>query len=138
MSMGGDFYALADAQLLLLLQGELAYGDFLQRGPGEQPRECLSAIEHLWYELTQVLMDEDACGTEQSEAIPEMCGYSFSAAAARTAGLLGALGEDEIRQRCENLGVEAPAEDVCKAVRELTAFYLRAAGHGDAVLFRVT
>ena len=69
MSMGGDFYALSDEQLTRLLEGDLAYADFLYDGPGEHPRECFSQYEHLWYELSQVLADEDACGVEQLSLI---------------------------------------------------------------------
>lgn len=138
MSMGGDFYALSDNQLQRLLDGSLEYGEFLYDSPGERPRECLSRFEHLWYELSQVLLDEDACGVEQSAEIPEMSGYSFSEDVSRTASMLESLEVDAIRGRCEAAGVEAPAEDVWQAVQALTAFYRRAADNKDAVLFRVT
>jgi hypothetical protein len=71
MSMGGDFYALSDDQLKRLLAGELAYADFLSKGP----RECLSRFEPLWYELSQVLAEEEGCGREQSQVIPELCSF---------------------------------------------------------------
>ena len=138
MSMGGDFYALKDEQLSRLLQGDLAYGDFLYDGPGEHPRECLSQFEHLWYELSQVLADENACGVEQSDAVPEMCSYSFSRDVSDTAKMMESLNREAIRRRCEGAGVEAPVDDVWEAVQALTAFYRRAADNNDAVLLRVT
>ena len=138
MSMGGDFYALTDAQLRRLLEGDLPYGDFLYDGSSEQPRECLSRFEHLWYELSQVLADENTCGVEQSDAVPEMCGYSFSQDVSQTAKMMEILHEATVRDRCEARGIESNPVEVWEAVQALTGFYHRAADNNDAILFRVT
>src|SRR5262245_16509353 len=138
MSMGGDFYALTDNQLTSLLEGALEYGKFLYDDTGERPHECLSRYEHLWYELSQVLADEEACGVEQSDAIPEMCGYTFSRDVTSIARMLERLDEAAIRDRCEQTGVDAPYEQIWSAVQDLSAFYRRAADKGNAILFRVT
>ncbi|HVE52128.1 MAG TPA: hypothetical protein VNB23_01960, partial [Ramlibacter sp.] len=68
----------------------------------------------------------------------EMVGYSYSPQAQATAQKLAALGEPEIRARCEGALMEATPEQVLAAVNELKAFYQRAAANHDAVLFRVT
>ena len=138
MSMGGDFYAMSDDQLTRLLKGDLPYGDFLYDNPGEQPREALTKFEHLWYELSQVLGEEQGCGAAQSEVIPELCSFSTSKEVAETARMLEKLDEAIILERCELAGVEAPPADVWGAVKEVIAFYRRAAENKDAVLFRVT
>ena len=138
MGMGGDFYALTDDQLERLLDGRLAYGRFLHFEGEEFPRECLSDFEHFWFELTQVLAPEDACGAMQGEEIPELCGYSDSEQVARTAARLEALDEAMIRRRCERADIEAPLEEIVQAVHAVIAFYRRAAQRQSAVLFRVT
>ena len=137
MSKGSGFFALSDDQLKRLLAGELAYAPFLQAGGGEQPRESHEQAVQVWYELSQVLQGEAACGAEQTDKIPTMVGYSSSAQVKSTAGKLKALAESEIRTRCESALMEASVDDVVAAVRGLTAFYERAAAHQDAVLFRV-
>ena len=137
MSTAGGFYALSDDQLKRLLAGELAYAAFLEKGGGEQPREIHSDAIGVWYELSQVLQGEAACGAEQTDKIPTMVGYSYSAQVQSTAGKLKTLAEAEIRTRCESALMEASVDDVVAAVRGLTAFYERAAAHQDAVLFRV-
>lgn len=135
---GGDFYALSDDQLNRLLAGDLPHGSFLAKGGGEQPRELYAKAQQVWYELSQVLQAEAACGAEQTDKIPEMVGYSFSPQVQATAARLAALAEAEIRTRCEGALMEATPEQVLAAVRDLKDFYQRAAAHNDAVLFRVS
>jgi hypothetical protein len=137
MSAAGGFYALSDDQLQRLLAGEIAHAPFLQAGGGEQPRETHADAIAVWYELSQVLQAEAACGAEQTDKIPTMVGYSFSAQVQSTAARLAALGEAEIRSRCESALMEATPEQVVAAVQGLKAFYQRAAANKDAVLFRV-
>ena len=137
MSIAGGFYALSDDQLKRLLAGELAYAPFLQAGGGEQPRETHADAVAVWYELSQVLQGEAACGTEQTDKIPSMVGYSSSAQVQAVAAKLKALAEPEVRKRCEGALMEASVDEVVEAVRGLAAFYERAAGNKDAVLFRV-
>jgi hypothetical protein len=135
---GGDFYALTDDQLKRLLAGELAHADFLKKGAGEQPREAFAKVAPVWYELSQVLQGEAACGAEQTDKIPEMVGFSYSQQVQATAGKLAALAEAEIRTRCEGALMEATVDQVLAAVRDLQGFYQRAAANNDAVLFRVS
>lgn len=137
MSAEGGFYALTDDQLKRLLGGELAYAPFLQSGGGEQPRELHAEALPVWYELSQVLQGEAACGAEQTDRIPVMVGYSWSQQVQATAAQLAALAEAELRKRCEGALMEATPDQVVHAVQGLKAFYQRAAGHNDAVLFRV-
>ena len=137
MSTAGGFYALSDEQLKRLLAGELAYAAFLQAGGGEQPREMHADAIAVWYELSQVLQGEAACGAEQTDKIPSMVGYSFSPQVQSTAAKLAALGDAEIRTRCEGALMEATPDQVLAAVQGLKAFYQRAAANKDAVLFRV-
>jgi hypothetical protein len=140
MSMGGDFYAITDVQLQQLLDESIDYAAFLHGELAEQPRECFSDGEYLWFELTQLLDDESACGYDTTFAVPESSGYAFAVQVKQIAQALSQLSDDEIRQRCERIemneddGVDA----VVEVVLGLTAFYQRAASHGDAVLFRVT
>lgn len=134
---GSGFFALTDDQLKRLLAGELAYAAFLQGGGGEQPREANVQAAEVWYELSQVLQGEAACGAEQTDKIPTMVGYSSSAQVQATASQLKALPEAEVRKRCEGALMEATVDQVLEAVRGLTAFYERAAANKDAVLFRV-
>ena len=138
MSMGGDFYALSDDQLQRMLEGSLDYAEFLYGEIEEKPRECYSRGEHLWYELTRLLQNEDACGMEQTDAIPEFSGYSVSGDVASTAKRLTALSEDQIRHRHDDENIEAPIDEVLDIVKGVVEFYARAAANGDAVLFRVT
>lgn len=138
MSSGGDFYALSDDQLQRLLAGDLDHVKFLATGGPEQPRECYAKCEPVWYELSQVLQPENACGAEQTSAIPQMCGYSNSDQVQDTARKLAALAQDEVRGRCADAIMEAPMEQVLEAVQGLTAFFQRAAANRDAVLFRVS
>jgi hypothetical protein len=135
---GGNFYALTDDQLKRLLAGELAHAQFLQAGGGEQPREKYAKAEQVWYELSQVLQGEAACGAEQTDKIPEMVGYSYSQQVQATAARLAALGDAEIRTRCEGALMEATPDQVLAVVKDLKDFYQRAATHKDAVLFRVS
>jgi hypothetical protein len=137
MSTPGGFYALTDDQLKRLLAGELAYAPFLQAGGGEQPRETHADANPFWYELSQVLQGESGCGAEQTDRIPTMVGYSYSPQVQSTAAGLAALGDAEIRARCEGALMEATPDQVVAAVKGLKDFYRRAAAHKDAVLFRV-
>jgi hypothetical protein len=137
MSTPGGFYALSDDQLRRLLAGELAYAPFLQAGGGEQPRETHADAIPVWYELSQVLQGEAGCGAEQTDRIPTMVGYSYSPQVQSTAASLAALGDAEIRARCEGALMEATPDQVVAAVKGLKDFYQRAAAHQDAVLFRV-
>jgi hypothetical protein len=139
MSMGteGGFYALSDDQLKRLLAGELAHGPFLQAGGGEQPREAHVDALPVWYELSQVLQAEDACGSEQADSIPSLAAYSWSHQVQDIAARLAALAEPTLRQRCETALMDATPEQVLQAVQGLKAFYQRAAAHKDAVLFRL-
>lgn len=137
-SGGGDFYALSDDQLQRLLAGQLDHEQFLAAGGGEQPRERFAGANGVWYELSQVLQPEAGCGAEQTTVIPAMSGYSYSARVAASAGQLAQLAEAEVRKRCEGAIMEASADQVLAAIRELAAFYQRAAGNKDAILFRVS
>jgi hypothetical protein len=137
MSNGSGFFALSDDQLKRLLAGQIAYASFLQPGGGEQPRENHDAAIACWYELSQVLQDESACGAEQTDKIPTMVGYSDSGQVQETASKLKVLAEAEVRKRCDSALMEASVDEVVQAVRGLTAFYERAAANKDAVLFRV-
>ena len=137
MSTAGGFYALSDDQLKRLLAGELAYAAFLEKGGGEQPREIHSDAIQVWYELSQVLQGEAACGAEQTDKIPTMVGYSSSQQVQSTAARLAGLADAEIRTRCESALMEATPDQVVAAVQGLKAFYQRAAANKDAVLFRV-
>jgi hypothetical protein len=136
-SGGGDFYALTDDQLKRLLAGELAHADFLSAAGGEQPRERFAQASACWYELSQVLQGEAACGAEQTTVIPAMAGYSYAAQVQATAGQLSKLAEPDLRKRCEGALMEATVDQVLAAIRALTDFYARAAGNKDAILFRV-
>ena len=133
----GDFYALSDDQLKRLLAGELDHGTFLQGQGGEQPRERFGEAKAVWYELSQVLQAEGGCGAEQTTSIPAMAGYSYADKVQATAAQLAKLAEADLRQRCEGALMEASVDQVLQAVRALTAFFQRAAGNRDAVLFRV-
>ena len=137
MQSGGHFFALSDDQLRRLLSGELAHAGFLAPGGSEQPRETYSKAAALWYELSQVLQGEAACGTEQTDRIPEMVGYSFAPQVQSTAASLAVLPDAELRTRCEGALMEATPDEVLRAVQDLRAFYQRAAANKDAVLFRV-
>ena len=134
----GDFYALSDDQLKRLLAGELDHAQFLQGAAGEKPRESFGQAKAVWYELSQVLQAEAACGAEQTDKIPTMVGYSFSPQVQSTAAKLVALADAEIRTRCESALMEATPDQVVLAAQGLKAFYQRAAANNDAVLFRVT
>jgi len=137
MSTEGGFYAISDDQLKRLLAGELAYAPFLQKSASEQPRETHAECIAVWYELSQVLQGEAACGAEQSDKIPTMVGYSFSPQVQSTAAKLAALADAEIRTRCESALMEATPDQVVQAAQGLKSFYQRAAANKDAVLFRV-
>lgn len=135
---GGDFYALSDDQLARLLAGELPYAKFLFNEGSEKPREVYSKAEPLWYELSQVLQPEAACGVEQTDKIPEMVGFSSAQEVQAIALKLAALADPEILKRCEAAMMEATPDQVVAAVHDLKAFFQRAASNQDAVLFRVT
>jgi hypothetical protein len=137
MGSGGAFFALSDDQLRRLLAGELAHEAFLGAGGAERPREAHAQAAQVWYELSQVLQAEAACGTEQTDKIPEMVGYSYSQQVQGIATRLAGLPESELRTRCAGALMEASVDDVVTAVQGLTAFYQRAAANQDAVLFRV-
>lgn len=137
MSTAGGFYALSDEQLKRLLAGDLPYAEFLQAGGGEKPREANTDAIQVWYELSQVLQGEAACGAEQTDKIPTMVGFSYSPQVQATAAKLAGLADAEIRTRCEGALMEATPDQVVAAVQGLKAFYQRAAQNKDAVLFRV-
>jgi hypothetical protein len=137
MDTAGGFYALSDDQLRRLLAGELAYASFLASGGGEQPRETHAQAIAVWYELSQVLQAEAACGVQQTDRIPSMVGYSFSQDVQSTAAKLAALDDGEVRARCAQALMEATPDEVLAAVHGLKGFYQRASTHKDAVLFRV-
>ena len=138
MSMGGDFYALSDQQLQNLLDGSLDYAQFLDNALAEKPRECFSEGEIVWFELTQMLEPEYACGIENTDAIPEMSGYSFAEDVAGVAEELAALDEAALRERYDEADMMPDFAEMQRVIQSLTAFYQRAAQNGDAVLFRVT
>lgn len=138
MSMGGDFYAISDDQLTRLLDGTLDYVDFLCGQIAERPRECYANGEYVWYELCQILGPEDGCGSEQTDAIPEIAAYSFSDDVESVAKMLAMLGDEEIRLRYSKIEAKEPLEDVLRVIKELVVFYQRAVVNKDAILFRVT
>ena len=139
MSMGGDFYALSDKQLESMLDGSLDYAEFLYDELEDKPREVYADGEYLWLELTRLLSDERACGAKHTDKIPEASGYAFYSDVASIAQGLSKLSEDELKSRYDDDGdIEASFEEVLGVVQGLTAFYVRAASNGDAVLFRVT
>ncbi len=138
MSMGGDFYALSDEQLQNMLDGTLDYVEFLYDEIEDKPRECYADGEHVWLELTRLLDEEDACGVEHTDAIPEASGYAFSDDVASIAQNLAMLDEDELKSRYDDADMDAPFDEMLGIVKGLVAFYERAASNGDAVLFRVT
>lgn len=138
MSMGGDFFSISDEQLQRLLDKTLDYRFFLYEEMEEKPCECYSKGEHIWYELTRLLSDEDACGIEQTDVIPEFSGYSFSEDVHYISRRLEMLSEDEIRNRLENEEIEVSLEEISDVVKGLKEFYQRAASKRNAVLFRVT
>jgi hypothetical protein len=137
MGSGGAFFALSDDQLRRLLAGELAHDAFLGASGAERPREAHAQAAAVWYELSQVLQPESACGSEQTDKIPEMVGYSYSQQVQSIAGRLAGLAEAEVRTRCAGALMEASVDEVVTAVQGVTAFYQRAAANNDAVLFRV-
>ncbi len=137
-SGGGDFFALSDDQLKRLLAGELDHSQFLQSHSGDKPRERFAEASAVWYELSQVLQAEAACGAEQTTVIPAMAGFSYAGQVQATAGQLAKLAEPDLRKRCEGALMEASADQVIAAIRALTEFYARAAGNKDAILFRVS
>lgn len=138
MSMGGDFYALSDNQLERMLDGALDYAKFLYDDLEEKPRECFSKAEHCWDELMKLLSDEEACGQEVTDAIPEISGFTFSGEVAAIASRLAQLTAVEIQSRHTALGLDGEWESMYSVVKSLVEFYQRAASNGDAVLFRVT
>lgn len=131
------FHALSDDQLKRLLASELAHQAFLGAAAGERPRETFAEAARVWYELSQVLQPEGACGAAQTDTIPAMAGYSFSDQVQATAQKLATLADADVRARCEGALMEASVEDVLAAVQGVKAFYQRAAANKDAVLFRV-
>jgi hypothetical protein len=92
----------------------------------------------VWYELTQILAPEDGCGIEQTDAIPEASGYSFSDDVESVAKQLALLDDEEIQRRYGNIETGESFESVLKAVNEVVAFYQRAAANKNAVIFRMT
>lgn len=140
MSMGGDFYALSDAHLTSLLEGKIDYSDYLggEADTDKSPRECYARAEHIWYELSQILAPEEGCGVEITQEIPEMASYSYSDEVKSVAEKLLLLGDEEIQDRFDALETEESFAEVRQAVKEVVAFYQRAAANDDAVLFRVT
>lgn len=138
MSMGGDFYAISDQQLKEMLDGKLDYASFLYNELEEKPRECYSKGETVWFELTQLLSHENACGTENTYDIPEASGYSFSTQVSLIAQALSRLDETELRDRYNNEDIEESFDTIFAVIKDLIEFYQRAAMHNDAVLFRLT
>lgn len=136
--MGGDFYALSDAQLQHLLEGNWSPAEFLFGERDEKPRECYSGGEHVWYQLTQLLGEYEACGVEQTDAIPEFSGYTFSGDVPAIAAGLAGLDRDGMRVQYDDNDIDAPFDELVDVALEVVAFYQRAAANGDAVLFRVT
>jgi len=137
MSMGGDFYANSDEQLTRLLDGTLNYDEFFCDEIEDRPRECYSGCEWVWYELTQILMPEDGCGVEITDAIPEALGYSYSGDVESVAEALAMLDDEEIKLRYSKIKAKEPLEDVLRVIKELVVFYQRAAANKDAIVFRV-
>ncbi|MDS4031244.1 MAG: DUF1877 family protein [Candidatus Contendobacter sp.] len=138
MSFGGDFYAFSDKQLRDLLDGEVNYWEFLDNQMDEKPRECFSKGEHVWFEISQMLEPEHACGMENTNAIPEMSGYSFSDDVKSIVEELVQLSEEELRERHGDAKIEQNFEPLYQIIKELMEFYQRAAKNNDAVLFRLT
>lgn len=136
--MGGDFYALSDQQLQNLLDGTLDYAKFLDDELEEKPRECFSDGEIVWFELTQMLEPEYACGIENTDAVPEMSGYSLAEDVVGVAEELAALDEATLRERYAEADMVPTFDELYRVIQGLIAFYQRAAQNGDAVLFRVT
>ena len=115
MGAGGEFFALSDDQLQRLLSGELAHGGFLQPGGAEQPREAFTQAAQVWYELSQVLQAEAACGAQQSDRIPDLVGYSSAQQVQATAAKLARRATCRKISRSSRLGrlftIRAPRID---------------------------
>lgn len=138
MSMGGDFYSMTDEQLEKLLNEEVDYFKFLNSDVDPKPRECFSKAEIIWFDLTKLLAEESACGSEMTDVIPEMSGYSYAEEVKSIAHSLIALSEDELKERYAADDFENSFDEIYPLIIQLIEFYQRAAQHGDAVLFRVT
>ena len=134
----GDWYALTDAQLEQILDEELDWLAFLFNELPERPRECFSGAEHYWNEIREFLSNEEVCGLELTDQIPEAAGYTFSEGVQDIALSLSKLTEDDLRVRYDRLGLEPNFDEMYPLVQRLADFYLRAATNRDAVLFRVT
>lgn len=137
MSFGGDFYALSDLQLEQLLEGSLGLS-FLYNEDPEQPRECYADAEHAWLELMQLTTPEMSGYSEQTDAIPEMSQYSYSDDVKIIAQALADLDEDTVAERYEQIEAQEDLENIQIYIKDLTAFFQRAAQNNDAVLFRLT
>lgn len=141
MSMGGNFYAISDDQLVRLLDETLSYVDFLNDMLDEKPKARFSSAEYFWYELTELLDIEKVRGLEITERIPEAAGYSFSNEVKAVFNNLSKLSNDELQQRFEKkvkLMKKITLEEMLRLVKGLTDFYQYASSDGKAVLFRVT
>lgn len=136
MSLGGDFYALSDQQLEDLLDGSLGLA-FLYDDLDEQPRECYAKAEDAWYELTQILGPEMNVYSEKTDAIPEASQYSWANETAALAESLAGIDTATIERRYKS-EMETDLATIKRYIKDLVAFYQRAAQNGDAVLFRVT
>jgi hypothetical protein len=135
--VGGDFYAMSDAQLMRLLDGTVHFGAFLYGEAAEQPRECYSEAAPYWQALLKLLAPEDGCGSEVTDTIPEASGYSYAEDVAFVAAQLAGLSDETLQQRYLEGKIEIDFESLLAAVKGVIDFYQRAAQHGEAVLFRV-
>lgn len=154
MSMGGDFYALSDAQLQQVLTGELDFFDFYendarQGGPAAVFSEGEDAWD--WLRLRFEALDVAILGEHHSDMVPELAFYSTAAEVRMIAETLSALEEDQWQSLADLsdladrdfyhqeywLKDTEPAE-VLELLMGLRDFYQQCARQGWALLYRIT
>lgn len=137
MSGGGWFEALSDEHLTLILEKDF-FDDFTD---GKLAQDSFSEQDWYWYELTELLDEEDVRG-ELIEKLFEETGYAVSYLGSddvkAVAEALSNLTTEDIRQRFDakqEIMQKISYDTILVLVRGLTAFYQKAAKNNHAVLF---
>jgi hypothetical protein len=150
MSLGGDFYALSDAQLEQILDGTIDFFDFYELPAIDGGAAALfTEGEDAWDVLRHFFEDIAVLGVHDTDLIPEAAFYSSAQQVQTIAAQLARFTRQDLDARFHEdsfqsgdyyhgeCWLEEP-DELFEVIEALIAFYQDCAAKGYALIYRIT